>query len=136
MKEKKTILQILNLMIPPAFSVRDGVITAVNSGAAQRMISEGTQIQALLQTGHVEYAALDAGKLFLSLNLMGEIVGASVNRIEDVDIFILEDAEDQKALQAMALAAQELRQPLSNVMSAADRMFPRLPDDSDTQDQV
>ena len=136
MKEKKTILQILDLMIPPAFSVRGGLITAVNSGAAQRMISEGTQIQALLQTGHAEYAALDGGKLFLSLNLMGEVTGASVNRIDDVDIFILEDAEDQKALQAMALAAQELRQPLANVMSAADRMFPRLPDDSDTQDQV
>ena len=61
MKEKKTILQILDLMIPPAFSVRGGLITAVNSGAAQRMISEGTQIQALLQTGHAEYAALDGG---------------------------------------------------------------------------
>ena len=90
MKEKKTILQILDLMIPPAFSVRGGLITAVNSGAAQRMISEGTQIQALLQTGHAEYAALDGGKLFLSLNLMGEVTGASVNRIDDVDIFILE----------------------------------------------
>jgi K+-sensing histidine kinase KdpD len=54
-----------------------------------------------------------------------------VRRINGVEVFTLEQDADRTELQAMALAAQELRMPLANVMTVADRLFPVTEDAED-----
>lgn len=128
----------LDLMTRPAFCVSGGTVTRVNDAARRRTVTEGTPIGDLLVTGAREYREFRDGCLYLTLSLSGIPCGASVTRMEDCDIFLLEQDEDQAELQAMALAAQELRQPLTSVMTVADRLFPLTGEDADPamQDQV
>ena len=128
----------LDLMVRPGFFVKDHLIIKVNQSAAGHLIHTGTEISQLLVTGKAEYAAFAGGCLYLTVSVGGQPWGASVTRMGDLDVFILEQESDQAELQAMALAAQELREPLANVMTTADRLFPMvaLQDDPATRDQV
>lgn len=138
MEQKEPTAGILNLMVQPTFTVQNGVISLVNTAAEGYMLTPGMRIEELLYTGAEEYAAFSQGCLYLSLSIAGTPCGASVRRMGNFDIFTLEQESEQAELQAMALAAQELRGPLSSVMSVADRLFP-LTDEEDhpeTKDQV
>lgn len=127
----------LDLMPQPAFCVQNNTIIKVNPAAAAFLIETGTTIQPLLHTGREEYAAFHGGCLYLSLSIAGHCIGASVTRMQDFDVFTMEQDEADAHLQAMALAARELREPLSNVMTIADKLFPEVSsDDAATQEQV
>ena len=78
----------------------------------------------LLHTGKQEYPLFQEGCLHLNLQVSGSHYGASMTRMSDFDLFILEQDADKLELQAMALAATELRSPLTSVMTIADRLFP------------
>lgn len=125
MEQLKDINGMLNLIEAPAFCVKGGAVVLLNEAARNCGIAEGIQINNLLRTGIREYEEYNGGCLYLDL----KIGGASVNRVEDYDIFRLEGTEDQAQLQAMALASQDLRQPLTNVMAIADQLFPLTEDD-------
>lgn len=138
MEQQESTAGMLNLMVQPTFTVQNGVITLVNTAAEGYMLTPGMPINDLLYTGAEEYAAFTQGCLYLSLSIAGTPCGASVRRMENFDLFTLEQETEQAELQAMALAAQELRGPLSNVMSVADRLFP-LPEEEErpeAKDQV
>lgn len=124
MTRKESNPGMLDLMIQPAFSVENGVIEKVNEAAKKCFFEAGMQINDLLLTGKTEYRELQDGCLYLTLSVAGIPCGASVRKINGTDIFTLEQDADQAELQAMALAAQELRTPLANVMTVADRLFP------------
>ncbi len=124
MERKESTAGILDLIIQPAFTVKDGVICAVNAAAQAYSLEPGTPISDLLITGQTEYQALTEGCLYLTLKIAGVPCDVSIRRMEEFDIFTLEQEADQSELQAMALAAQELRVPLSNVMTVADQLFP------------
>lgn len=124
MERNESMAEIINLMMQPAFTVKDGIIVLINEAAKQYTLEAGTNISDLLATGSVEYRELTGGCLYLTLTICGIPCGASVNRMSEFDLFTLEEESDQAELQAMALAAQELRAPLSNVMSIADQLFP------------
>ena len=117
-------ITMLNQMPVPAFLVKDGIITNTNPAAQRRMITEGSPIADLLATGVQEYKAFQEGCLYLTLNICGTTCGVSVTKMQEHDYFVLEQEADQTELQSMALAAQQLRIPLSNVMTVADRLFP------------
>lgn len=108
----------------PAFFVRDGRITAVNPAAAEMSLQVGMDILPLLRTGDQEYASFTGGCLYLTLSLEEQTFGAAVSRQDGQDLFLL-DAVPDEALRAMALAARELRDPLCNLMIAADRLEPQ-----------
>lgn len=114
----------LDLITRPAFCVKDGIIVGVNNAGQQHHIETGTAVSKILHTGITEYSDFTEGCLYLSLTLSNVPCGASVTRIDGFDIFLLEEEEDQTQLQGLALAAQELRQPLSNVMTIAENLFP------------
>lgn len=114
----------LDLMVQEAFCVEQGIITHVNQAAKARLIEEGTGIQALIRTGAQEYQNFTDGCLYLTLELGGTPCGASVTRVGETDIFVLEQEADRRELQSMALAAQELREPLSSIMTIAEHLFP------------
>lgn len=121
----------------PAFAVRDGVIFDANAAARQQGVQNGSSIEALLSTGVAEYAAFSNGRLYLTLQLAGMTCGASVTKGPDYDLFLLEQEDDTAELQSMALAAQALRGPLSNVMTVADRLFPLTdPGSNEIQEQT
>ena len=124
MERKESDPGMLDLMIQPAFSVENGAIVKVNEACKKYFLEPGMQIEGLLATGKTEYRELQDGCLYLTLSVAGVPCGASVRKMNGMDIFVLEQDADQSELQAMALAAQELRMPLANVMTVADRLFP------------
>lgn len=126
----------LELMVRPAFCVKDGIVAGANRDAQRCLIQPGTPIQALLPEEPEEYRQLQDGTLYLTLQILNQNFGASVTRQGEFDIFVLEQDADQSELNAMALAAQELREPLSCVMTVADRLFPVVGTESGVQDQV
>ena len=131
-------MEMLDLLVRPGFCVHSGKIVKANQPALSHMITVGMDIGEILLTGKEEYASFSSGCLYLTLKLGEHPFGASVSRIGEYDIFILEQEEDQSELQAMALAARELRDPLTSVMTTADRLFPlnALQDDPATREQV
>ncbi|MBE6934042.1 MAG: HAMP domain-containing histidine kinase [Ruminococcaceae bacterium] len=129
---------ILNLMIQPAFTAKDGAIILVNEAAGRYFLKPGMPLSELLVTGREEYGELREGCLYLTLSISGVPHGASVRRMEEFDLFTLEQEEDQAELQSMALAAQQLRMPLSNVMTVAEQLFPLAAEGEDPviQEQI
>ena len=124
MDEQKEIMGMLDLMVHPGFCVKNKKIVRLNSAAQALLLAEDMDLDQLLLTGHREYGEFTGGCLYLTLCLGGKPWGASVTRTEGLDIFVLEQEEDQAELRSMALAARELREPLTNVMITADRLFP------------
>lgn len=136
MEQKDNTIAMLDLMPCPAFCVERGVIVHVNPAAAAYPLSAGMEIQGLLDTGKQEYAAFQDGNLNLMLSIHRKKYNASVNRFGQLDVFILDRDPEQPELQALALAAQSLRSPLSNIMTIADRMQPPAEGSEASQEQM
>ncbi len=123
MEEQRDLLGMLDLMIRPGFCVKESKIVKVNQGAESYFLAPGMDVEALLLTGKSEYREFAGGCLYLTLTLSGKALGASVTRMQDVDVFLIEQDSDNQELRSMALAARELRDPLSNVMASANSIF-------------
>ena len=138
MEEKKDTLGMLDLMIRPGFCVKENRIIKVNHAAEGLLLTPGSDIRPLLLTGEEEYAAFTDGCLYLTLNLSSHSCGASVTRMDGIDVFLLEQESDSSELRSMALAARELREPLTNVMITAENLFPlsAAEDDPRSSEQV
>lgn len=126
-------MEVIDLIVQPAFCVKDGMIIRTNYAAQQRMVPTGTPIADLISTGAEEYEQFADGCLYLTLKICQAHCGASVTRSGEVDFFVLEQESDQAELRAMALAAMELRGPLANVMAIADQLFPTLESEANEQ---
>lgn len=124
MEENQDIFGMLELMLRPGFCVKENKIEKVNAAAQYLPLVPGDDIRSLLLTGQEEYAAFDGGCLYLTLSLPPRSCGASVTRVDGWDIFVLDPESDDGPLQALALAARTLREPLSSVMIAANRLLP------------
>ena len=126
MEQFKDDAGMLDLIIRPAFCVKDGLITRINQAAQCLTLRVGDTLHPLLHTGSDEYGEFQGGQLYLTLNIGGMLLGASVTKTADFDVFVLEQDSDQAELQSMALAARELREPLASVMTVADRLLPMI----------
>ncbi|MBQ9929230.1 MAG: HAMP domain-containing histidine kinase [Oscillospiraceae bacterium] len=126
MEHTEDIVMMLEQISDPAFLVQDGIITQVNPSAQRVLIETGSDIASLLATGTQEYADFRGGYLALTLKLGTQLCNASVTRLENCDLFVLNHEQDQAELQSMALAAQELRSPLSSVLAVAEQLFPLI----------
>lgn len=138
MENTQNMVAMLNQIYSPAFLVQNGTIAHINEAASQRLIAVGTPVQELLITGAMEYPEFRDGCLYLTLRIDGKSCGTSVTKMVDYDLFVLEQDADQQELASMALSAQELRNPLSNVMAIADNLFPLSSAENDphTQSQI
>ena len=117
-------LIMLDLIQRPAFTVKEGIINQVNHSAKQLLIPCGDPIFPLLLSGTEAYKTFSGGCLYLTINISSLPYAASVNRVGDVDVFILEQPDAQAELQGLALAATYLRGPLNEIMTASDSLFP------------
>ena len=127
----------LDLMDRPAFCVKDGIVVAANSLAQRRMLRLGMDVREIITDHRDIYETFQNGCLYLTVTV-GEIpCNASITRTEECDVFLLQQDSDDDQLQALALAAQQLRIPLANVMTVADRLMEDFSNsDSQAQHQV
>ena len=125
-QDKQNLLEMIDR---PAFLVQDGRITDCNQMAKNRQIPVGTPVADILPENCSAYQNYRGGILYLTLQLGWIRCGATVTSQENYDIFLMDRDTDQAQLQALALAAQQLRVPLSNVMTMADCLFPHLQED-------
>ncbi len=136
MEQKKLQPDMLDFLPQPAFYAQNGSITRVNQAAASKSLEPGTEVSALLKTGAEEYALFQGGELYLSLTVENAPIGASVTRLGDKDVFILEQSCEQEEFHALALAAQELRDPLATIITVSDRLLSNLKDSDSSAAQL
>lgn len=117
---------LMEMIDRPAFVVTDGIITECNQLAKNRQIPVGEPIAKFLQEHSEAYASYQGGVLYLTLQIGWINCGATVIRQDGGDVFLMDRDADQEQLRSLALAAQQLRVPLSNVMTVADCLFPEL----------
>ena len=127
-------LDLLNIMPYPAFITENGKVTRINSDAA-KILQAGQDIAPLISVGKQEYAELTAGILYLTLTIDDQPYGASVLRTAEHDVFLLDMEIQDIHLQAMALAAQEMRKPLANLMTVSDRYFAKRAGESSPEEE-
>lgn len=106
----------------PAFLANGGQITAVNTGASQRMAKLGMPVSGILVTGTDEYEAFESGCLYATLTLGGTLYRCTVTKLREQELFCLDEQNSSGELQALALAASQLRLPLSELTLALDRL--------------
>lgn len=119
---QKENLNLLDLIPSPGFCVRDQKIIKANFPAARLNFVEGSDVMPLLLTGHSEYAKFQGGTLHLTLRAGIGIRGASVTRLDGEDVFLLDPETESDVLRALALAARELRAPLTGILANAARL--------------
>lgn len=114
MEANKDNYGMLDLLIRPGFYTENHRIVYANQAAQALLLCPGTDVRELLLTGPEEYETFQEGCLYLRLNIAGGC-GASVLAIENRRLFLLDQESDDDALRAMALAARELREPLTSM---------------------
>ena len=119
---EKENLSILELIPNPGFCVRNNRIIKTNLEAKNLSLAEGEEIAPHLCTGQEEYAAFTGGCLTLSLRVGNAVREATVTRMGDMDVFLVEAQTEPGELRALALAARELRGPLSVVSMGISRL--------------
>ena len=124
-QDKQNLLEMIDR---PAFVVRDGIITDANQTAKNRQISIGSPVYKLLSESEEAYRSYQGGILHLMLEIGYIRCGAMVVHQDEGDIFLMDRDTDLAQLQTLALAAQKLRAPLSNIMTVSDILFPALTD--------
>ncbi|MBO5868762.1 MAG: HAMP domain-containing histidine kinase, partial [Oscillospiraceae bacterium] len=122
MKQNTESILLQEHLIGPAFLVVDGVITQVNTAATQLGITPGTVVEHLIAVGAEAYQEYRSGKLYLQLNIAGIPTGAYVTKADTGHLFCLNSAYQSSELRVLALAAQQLRTPLSTALLNTDQL--------------
>ena len=122
MEELKGAPDLLDLMVQPGFYVENFKIVQLNAAAEGLLLCPGMDIRPLIDSGLEEYASFQGGCLYLRLRLTQTAIGASIVKQNGMDVFLLDTQECDSALQALSLAARELRGPLAAITASADAL--------------
>lgn len=122
MEKKKESRDWLNLLIRPGFYVEDGRITQVNAAAQGLLLEPGMDIEPLITSGLESYQGFQTGCLYVQLTLSGTAFHGCVTKDAGTDVFVLDADTGDTALQALSLAARELRTPLAAAMHGAQAL--------------
>lgn len=101
----------------PVFCVKDGIITEANHYAKKQMISVGTPIKELLEDNLSEYNNFCGCSMSLTLHAGGAAILAVVIPFGDTHVFHLYGENANEGFRAMALVAQELSEPLTELFN-------------------
>jgi len=105
----------------PAFVAKKQKICQVNAEAAQLQLEPGQELAPLLHCNLQAYNAFQDGSMYMAMIIADRSFGVTVTREQDVDLFVI-DSETPIRLQALALAAKELRRPFSEMFFASERI--------------
>jgi len=119
----------LALMNQAAFCVKDGIVADTNNAAWLRSIHIGMPVEDMIGEHWETYNSMPEGMLFFPATIEEIPYNITVIRTKEYDIFTMEQDQYSEVLRALALAAQQLRIPLSNVMTVTDRLLASLGDD-------
>lgn len=119
MKNPNESTAMLDMFTHPVFRVEGDTVIQTNTYAAACGVKNGDSIASMISHNREDYAAF-AGCLSTGIEIEGVPYIATVFRTEDGDIFHLQTGEETPELRVLALAAQQLRAPLSEVMTAAE----------------
>lgn len=123
----------LSLLEKPAFLAGD-TISKTNKLAESLGFLPGQDVYAYFLTGHEEYADFTGGTLSLTLMLGDNPISASVLPYGENKLFILEREELEPELQAMSLAAMQLRRPMTTLTTSAEAISSMdIPDEAKRQ---
>ena len=114
---------LMELIDKPVLCVKDGIITHINAAAAQMQIPIGTPIDSLLSSYSDAYRRFTHGQLAVTVTIANIPSDATVFRTEEADWFVLNSGQDQAKLESIALAAQQLRFPLNDVLILTDQLL-------------
>ena len=113
----------LEAMHFPAFIVKDEQIIMINTAAKRRLLDVDMRIADLICIGKTEYKSFKKGKLCLQISVAGLLYNATVAAYEEYQLFTLESEYETPELQALAKAAQALREPLGNAIIGLDQII-------------
>lgn len=122
MNTENDIKTILSQMEQPAFWVQDGIITEVNSNAANRFIEAGVAVDDLITQGKEEYLQTSNGCLYLTISLCGTDYPCVVTWLEGGNLFTVETDQLQPELRVLSLAAQQLSFPVTELTLLLDQL--------------
>ena len=122
MEEMNGAPDLLDLMVQPGLYVENFIIVRLNAAAEGLLLQPGMDIRPLIESGLEEYQTFQEGCLYLRLRLHQKGIGASVIKQNGVDTFLLDTQESDSALQALSLAARELRDPLASIIVSANAL--------------
>lgn len=111
----------IHMFTHPVFCVKNGMVTEANHYANQRLISVGAPIESYLDEGVAEYKDFRGCSMSLTLRIEGAAVLATVIRFNDMDVFHVYGESINEGIRAMALVAQELAEPLTDLLSIASQ---------------
>ncbi len=119
-------------MLCPAFRVEGGIITQVNSAAAVYGIQTGAQIDTLIHIGAEEFSQFTQGRMDLTLMVENTMISACVIPDAMGFTFCIDSDFARPEQRALALAAQHLKEPLSNaLLHSADIPKDLTPDEKE-----
>ena len=126
MEELHDLNTMLQLMPQPAFRVENGIISHVNQAAATYLLQPGQSFDSMILHGADEYKEFTSGKLYLRISLGSTACDACISKLECGDIVTFQQASDSSQLQALALAAHALKEPLNGLISATAQILPEV----------
>lgn len=112
----------LEQMNSPAFLVQNDMIVAVNRGAKQYMVEIGTPIVSILTSGQEEYPLFQKGSMYLTIHLCGTEHSCCATQLQGCQIFTIDENTPHAQLQVLALAAQHLSMPVSEISLLLERL--------------
>lgn len=118
-------IPVLDLILRPAFYAVDGKISQLNQAAKTYLLTVGDDILPLLSTGREEFETLHDGCLYLTLSIGEQKLEATIIAAEGHQLFLLEQETALAELRALSLAARELRNPLTGMLSTASQLMPQ-----------
>ena len=116
-------IALIDMFSHPVFRVKNGIIEEANHAALQRNIVIGAAVPDLIADDPGAYEFYCGGCLSLRISVDGIQYIATVLRAEAGDIFHLQSEYSRDEFRTMSLISQQLRQPLSSIMLAADNLF-------------
>ena len=126
----------LELLDRPAFCVKNKVVIECNSATKSRAISTGADVYDFVRENRDIYDTFENGTLCLTIIIDDLPCSANIIRQDEYDIFVLEQTYEDSQLQVLALAAQKLRIPLSNMMTATDKLLTSIDQEDDETQQM
>ena len=126
MEQKTNLAEILELMSQPGFCVSGNCITLVNQAAKAMLLTPGQDVLPLLHTGAEEYVQFQDGQLCLTLCIADKLHNATIIRMGETNLFLMDSEEQAAEFRSMALISMELRNPLMQVMQNAEQLLSTL----------